>query len=177
MVTGALGSWFFFPRGVWFAALCAPITPPLLDQTHTHTHPHTHTHTHTHTTIYSLPPFAHLCSQVWKAHWGPWGRETKIVIGSSLSLAALCASPHLNCSLVAGRQQRPREAPRRRWSHPWKIPLKKKKKKKAEGRFGWAAPSGVERERERRWWPVVHYCVLNIKIRPQHRRRSLHCGD
>ena len=48
MVTGAPGSWFFFPGGVWFAAPCAPnTTPPPRPNTNTHTHTHTHTHTPT----------------------------------------------------------------------------------------------------------------------------------
>lgn len=74
MVTGAPGAWFF-PRGVWFYALHAP------SSTNTYTSPYTH-----------FPPLAHLSSQVRQAHWGPWGGETKMIIGSSLSLTALCAS-------------------------------------------------------------------------------------
>lgn len=65
----------FFPRGVWFYALHAP------SSTNTYTSPYTH-----------FPPLAHLSSQVRQAHWGPWGGETKMIIGSSLSLTALCAS-------------------------------------------------------------------------------------
>lgn len=45
------------------------------------------------------------------AHWGPRGGQTKIIIGSSLSLVASSCIPHWICSLVAGGPSPPFSLP------------------------------------------------------------------
>lgn len=52
----------------------------------------------THITTCMLSPLTHFRSGARGAHWGPWGRETKIIIGSSLLLTADCTSH--TCSIL-----------------------------------------------------------------------------
>lgn len=130
---------------------------------------------HIHITIYPHPPLAHLSSQVGQAHWGPWGGETKIIIGPSLSLTV-----HPTFDLFFGGRQQQRRLLNQQSSN--------ERPPKAWGPLGQAATasSSVGGANDIDW---INDCLLYViifsaligleKYFRWHSTeiRSLHCGD